>query len=220
MQGCYPPHTRTIPDDIWDIAERCWVMYPEQRPSMQVVVDKLAQAHNKPRDFLCSILMSSAATRSDDVDRQRILEELVALVRSRELQKVVDYRDSNAQHAFHILDEVGCVPTRSELFAYPTQILTGCYSGRYNLPMGTRSTLRILLLELASAAELFPESFFVTGVKCLPGFRNFMRSGSSEISKGTYQDRHVGIKAMLVYYVRDSEEARESHRVCLISLFI
>ena len=64
--------------------------------------------------------------------------------------------------------------------------------------MGTRSTLRILMAELASAAESFPESFCITGTEITDGYLDFIRTGSCEISMGTHQERKVAIKALLI----------------------
>ncbi|KAJ3483212.1 hypothetical protein NLI96_g6472 [Meripilus lineatus] len=200
-QGYHPPHTMTIPDEIWAIAERCWDMSPELRPSMQVVVDELAEAHEKPRDFLTAILLSMLeACSADNVVDRYTLERLTLLSRDRQLRKILEPRDVHATkpfdpwHAFDVLHE----------------ILSGCYSGKYNLPMGTRSTLRILIAEMASARVHIPESFYVTGVKIIPQSRGFIKSGFAMISMGTHQDQKVAIKVMLVSSWKVRAWVRES----------
>lgn len=105
-QGCHLPHTMTIPDDIWAIAERCWDMSAKRRPSMRVLVDELTEAQKRSRGFLTSVLTSLASIPSNNADRQGVLEEVLLLARNRNLREILEFKDSNAQHAFDILHEV------------------------------------------------------------------------------------------------------------------
>ena len=84
--------------------------------------------------------------------------------------------------------------------------------------MGTRSTLRILLAELASVRVHIPESFNVTGVEIDFDSRGFIKSGFAMISMGTHQDQKVAIKVMLVSSWEVREWARESIMVRQITL--
>ncbi|KAJ3483208.1 hypothetical protein NLI96_g6474 [Meripilus lineatus] len=147
------------------------------------------EAQKKPRDFLTAILASLLKTySSDNVYWRYTLEEMTVLSLKRRLRKILECNELDLSnpfdpwYAFDVLHE----------------ILTGCYSGKYNLPMGTRSTLRILIAEMASARVQIPESFNVTGVRVIPQFKDFIASGFALVSMGTHQDQKVAIKSMLV----------------------
>ncbi|KAJ3489672.1 hypothetical protein NLI96_g1955 [Meripilus lineatus] len=203
-QGCHLPHTMTIPDDIWAIAERCWDMSAKRRPSMRVLVDELTEAQKRSRGFLTSVLTSLASIPSNNADRQGVLEEVLLLARNRNLREILEFKDSNAQHAFDILHE----------------ILLDCYSGRYNLPMGTRSTLRILLVELASVADIVPRASFVSGVEITPRFKEHIKTGFAYISIGTLQARKVAIKSLRAFNWSIERFARKATKELFIESIV
>ncbi|KAJ3489668.1 hypothetical protein NLI96_g1953 [Meripilus lineatus] len=214
-QGYHPPHTMMIPDDIWALAERCWDMSPMRRPSMEVLVDELIQAQNAPRDFLSYILVSLARDPSEDIHRKHALDRLTQMARNCNLWRITECNDLVAHHVFDVLHEARRI-FPCERLAYFSQVLIGCNSGQYKLPMGTRSTLRIVMAQLASVFDEIPQSFHVTGVKLIPGFREFIRTGFADISKGTHRDREVAIKAIRILSWSIKPYAQKATKACSI----